>query len=736
MSERQATDRERSDHPLQAELARAQLDCIPFSTALLDEDGNILAVNEAWRAFGRENDADRATSRGLGLNYFEACLASDERDAVSVVQGIREVLSGRKAQFEFVYAGHSPSQLRWFRLYVRPTPGLSPGGGMAVVAHLDVTESHMAKAHFNIQANVAKAISSRVPMLRACRELALSVCLELAWDYAGIWTVDLPSWTLKCCDTWSRPDLKLSSFERDSRAASLSPGSGLPGRAWRTAKVQWATDLDLDLVVPMTAGPGTKVMPPSALRCGFRTALSFPLKCGDDVLAVVDVFSLVRRPPEKDLMDLLEASGDQLALWELRERAEEYARVAQGQADDARSRLESVLDCAPAFVVVVDREHTIRFINRTMTRVPKEAMIGRSWTDYLRPTDRGRIEAALATVLRTGTIQNYETAADDEAGRARWFLNHMGPIRIGHDITGAVVIAQDITEAKLAQAELLDAQRLASVGTLAAGVAHEINTPVQFVADSLHFLREASGDVIKVLDKLQLVKRASEDAATKSTALSQALKVATAVEESADLDYLRENMPKAFDRAVEGLDRVTTIVRSMKEFAHPAQKEMGPADLNRAILATLTVARNEYKYVADLETDFGELPAVTCHVNEINQVVLNIVVNAAHAIADVVSGSERRGLIKVSTRQQGDDVVIAITDSGGGIPEAVRSRIFDPFFTTKVVGRGTGQGLAIARRTIRETHGGDVTFETTLGQGTTFFIRLPVHTSLHPSAAS
>ena len=726
MSERHASDRERSDHPVQAELAKAQLDCMPFSTALLDQDGNILAVNEGWRSFGRDNDADRASTRGLGLNYFEVCLASDERDALSVVQGIREVLSGRKSEYQLVYACHSPLQLRWFRLYVRPAPGTTPGDGMAVVAHLDVTESHMAKAHFNIQANVAKAISSRAPMLTACRELALSVCLELSWDYAGIWTVDLPTWTLRCCDTWSRPNLKLSSFERDSRAASLSPGSGLPGRAWRTAKVQWATDLDLDLNAPMRSRHLTKVMPPSALRSGFRTALSFPLKVGDDVLAVVDVFSVVRRPPEKDLMDLLEASGEQLALWELRERAEEYARVAQGQADDARARLESVLDCAPAFVVVVDREHTVQFINRTLSAVPKEAMIGQPWTSFVQPRDIERLEAALATVFRTGTIQNYETAAEDQAGGRRWFLNHMGPIRIGSDITGAVVIAQDITEAKLAQAELIDAQRLASVGTLAAGVAHEINTPVQFVSDSLHFLREASGDIFTVLEKLQVVKRAAADVAPKSGEMSKALELASAAEEQADLDYLRENVPKAFDRAVEGLDRVTTIVRSMKEFAHPAQKEMAPVDLNRAILATLTVSRNEYKYVADLETDFGELPAVTCHVNEVNQVVLNIVVNAAHAIADVVKDSERRGTIKVATRLDGDDALISIEDTGGGIPEGVRSRIFDPFFTTKEVGRGTGQGLAIARRTIRETHGGELSFETTMGQGTTFFIRLPV----------
>ncbi len=164
----------------------------------------------------------------------------------------------------------------------------------------------------------------------------------------------------------------------------------------------------------------------------------------------------------------------------------------------------------------------------------------------------------------------------------------------------------------------------------------------------------------------------------------------------------------------------------MKEFSHPAQKEMAAVDLNRAIQSTLTVARGEYKYVADLETDFAELPPVTCHVNDLNQAVLNIVVNAAHAIGDVVKGTDNKGLIKVATRRDGDMVVISITDTGGGIPEHVGHRIFEPFFTTKEVGKGTGLGLAIAYAALTKKHGGSLTFESKLGEGTTFFLRLPL----------
>jgi signal transduction histidine kinase len=199
-----------------------------------------------------------------------------------------------------------------------------------------------------------------------------------------------------------------------------------------------------------------------------------------------------------------------------------------------------------------------------------------------------------------------------------------------------------------------------------------------------------------------------------------------AAEETADLTYLITSAPAAIERSMEGLRRIADIVRSMKEFAHPDQKEMTPIDLNQAFMSTLTIASNEYKYVADVETALGALPPVTCHAGEMNQVFLNILVNAAHAIADVVKGSERRGRITVASRREGDDVVVSISDTGGGIPEPIRDRIFDPFFTTKEVGKGTGQGLAIARSVVVDKHGGEIAVQTELGQGTTFLIRLPV----------
>jgi signal transduction histidine kinase len=290
----------------------------------------------------------------------------------------------------------------------------------------------------------------------------------------------------------------------------------------------------------------------------------------------------------------------------------------------------------------------------------------------------------------------------------------------------------DVTDQRRLENELAQAQKLESVGRLAAGVAHEINTPVQFVSDSVSFVREAMDDLSAIVDKYRELRNATESGAD----VRAAAKAAEEAEDDADLDYILENAPVALDRARDGLGRVAAIVRSMKEFAHPDRKEMSQADLNQAIQSTLVIASNEYKYVAEIETAFEQIPPVNCYAGEVNQVVLNLIVNAAHAIADVVKGTDKKGKIRVGTRVLGDQVEIAITDTGKGIPVEVRSRIFDPFFTTKEVGKGTGQGLAIARAVVVDKHGGTLHFETELGQGTTFYIRLPIAGPATASAAA
>ena len=196
-----------------------------------------------------------------------------------------------------------------------------------------------------------------------------------------------------------------------------------------------------------------------------------------------------------------------------------------------------------------------------------------------------------------------------------------------------------------------------------------------------------------------------------------------AAEDAADLEYLRGRVPAGFERAEDGVRRIGAIVGSMHEFAHPTV-DRAPQDLNAALRNTLVVAAGEYKAVADVETDLGDLPLVTCNGGEIKQVLLSVIVNAAHAIEDCSPGE--RGTIRIRTRADATHVLISVADTGCGIPAPIADRVFDPFFTAKEVGRGSGQGLAIARTLVVERHGGSLTFETTPGEGTTFHVRLPI----------
>jgi len=267
-------------------------------------------------------------------------------------------------------------------------------------------------------------------------------------------------------------------------------------------------------------------------------------------------------------------------------------------------------------------------------------------------------------------------------------------------------------------------QKMRTIGQLAAGIAHEINTPVQYVGDNIHFLKDAFDGIAAVLHRgADLLAVARKGQPTREAALRLEAESARA-----DLDYLMAEIPEAFRHALEGVERISRIVRAIKEFAHPGREEMSVADLNAIIETTITVARNEWKYVADLVTDFDRrLPPLRCYPAEINQVILNLIINAAHAIEDVIQqGRMAKGIITITTRLRDSWAEIQIGDNGGGIPEDIRPRIFDPFFTTKEIGRGTGQGLAICYPVIVEKHSGRITFESEVGEGTTFTINLPL----------
>ena len=278
-----------------------------------------------------------------------------------------------------------------------------------------------------------------------------------------------------------------------------------------------------------------------------------------------------------------------------------------------------------------------------------------------------------------------------------------------------------------AQVALLQAQKMESIGQLAAGIAHEINTPAQYVRDNLAFVCKAK----QILDHVFDMTFAIVDAARAQGVAPELVAALDAQVTSSKFQYLRKQTPEALQQSLEGLDRITKIVSAMKTFSHPSAGEKEPVDLRELVATTITVARNEWKYVAEIETDFAaDVPMVPCLRDEIGQVLLNLVVNAAHAIGDtLVPGEREQGRIRIILRRAGDSHVdLCVSDDGPGIPEAIRNKVFDPFFTTKPVGKGTGQGLAIAYSAVVEKHQGLIFFEPPADQrGTTFVVRLPLN---------
>ena len=270
------------------------------------------------------------------------------------------------------------------------------------------------------------------------------------------------------------------------------------------------------------------------------------------------------------------------------------------------------------------------------------------------------------------------------------------------------------------QSQLLHTQKLESVGQLAAGIAHEINTPTQFIGTNIDFLGEACDELATFMTEIE--KIAHDAPKEVQEKLNAALK-------DMDWEYLSKELPDAIAQTQEGVKRVTSIVRAMKEFSHPGSKDKSPHNLNDIIKTTVIVARNEWKYVAEVEMNLDpDLPSIPLLADEMGQVILNLLVNGAHAIAQMLGDNPQgdKGLIRLATKATDNSVELRISDSGAGIPPNAQPRIFDPFFTTKEVGKGTGQGLAISHDVIEDKHGGSITFTTEKNKGTTFFITLPL----------
>ncbi len=351
------------------------------------------------------------------------------------------------------------------------------------------------------------------------------------------------------------------------------------------------------------------------------------------------------------------------------------------------------------------------------------------WDARVHGDDRAALYAHFQHTTTGAGRHEVEVRLRGDHGRWVWVQSIVGAGDPDAVVRGVLI---DVTDRRLRELELAQAQRLESVGRLAAGIAHEINTPLQYVGDSVQFLRDAFADTLTVVHAHQQLR----DACAAGTAIDEPMRRVAAAEDAVDLAYLVDNVPPALVRCTVGLERVAILVRSMKAFADIDHVEKTTTDLNQALTTTLTIARSEYQHLADVVLELGDLPAVDFHVGEINQVFHSLVTNAAHAIGEAAADRIGRGTITIGTRVVAEHVEISIADNGRGIPEGLRLQIFQPFFTTKPVGQGTGQGLAIAHSIVVDKHGGTLDVSSELGAGTTFRIRLPIAGTVRRAASA
>ncbi len=325
-------------------------------------------------------------------------------------------------------------------------------------------------------------------------------------------------------------------------------------------------------------------------------------------------------------------------------------------------------------------------------------------------------------------IIDHRLRCTSKAGETVHILRNATPMTDSNAlVTGYRGVDRNITDMirqeerrEVLERELQVAQKLEAIGTLAAGIAHEINTPVQFIGDNTAFLSESLETLLSALDRFREAATAPGDE-TVNKDLEE-------IEAQYDLAFLRDEIPLALAQTLEGIQRVAGIVKTMKDFSHMGPGSLAKEDLNNAVETTVTISKSEWKYVAEMKTELdGELPLVSCYIGDIKQVILNLILNAAHTLNEKqAKGHGGMGCITIRTFAEGEDAVLEIGDTGLGIPTESRDRVFDHFFTTKEVGRGTGQGLSMAWQTVVEKHGGTISFHTETGKGTVFTVKLPI----------
>ena len=395
---------------------------------------------------------------------------------------------------------------------------------------------------------------------------------------------------------------------------------------------------------------------------------------------------------------------------------------AYSKVRESEERLHTIASVSPVGIFLCDKTGMCSFTNRSFREMLGLHTVNDSWLTLIEETRRAQTEQSWLDAVQQGLPFTEEVCFVRDGMPVYTVMQSVSIVGEGDSVNYVGTIT-DVSDQKRVESQLAQAQKMESVGQLAAGVAHEINTPTQFIGDNIKFLEDSFQDLLDVQLKFtEFLGQLSGDVDIE--VMKEQMKKEL---EDADVEYLSEELPRAIIESRDGVERIAEIVKGMKAFTHPGENELGPSDINAAIKSTIAISKNEWKYVADVCLDLDEdISDPVCNINEINQVVLNMVVNASHAIADNMPKDSDKGEIAISTRQKEGNIYIAISDTGSGMPKEICEKIFDPFFTTKEVGKGTGQGLAIAYKIIVKGHGGDISVASEVGKGTCFTIKLPL----------
>jgi two-component system NtrC family sensor kinase len=659
-------------------LLRSVINSLDGRMCIIGEGGEIVGTNRLWDEFTEEMGWSVADSR-IGANFFVLIQRLRGELGKSLAAATRKILEGSSGQT--AVKGYLPMVGRGEDIIIRLHPVIGHDEGRVVITMIDI--SH--------------AVRTERDLRRITAEAQLLALVAQHTDNAVVIT-----------DAVGQIEWVNDAFCRSSGYA-LSELVGLTRQ---------------DLVDDEFLTAPTFVEFTEAIIQGRSADAQFPskTKAGGTYWVHVEVQPIIEDGVTVRFVGVERDITRQRASDKQLRAATRKAQQLAEQLNSEKALLSEVLGSIPHLVYWKDMDLRYTGVNQAFLALrgllAENAVLDRLESELSCSDELSTTLAELEPqVLATGLpVENQRLILDlPDRPRCSLLLSVLPRTDEEGTVCGVIGVAADVTHVSTLEQQLAQATRLESIGQLAAGIAHEINTPVQYVSDNTRFLVETFGEVLSTMRALAALAVDDEPVADRLRVLLKAV----------DLEFLGEEIPAALNQSLEGLDRVAQIVRAMKDFSHPGQGRVA-ADLNRAVESTVQVSRSEWRYVAELDLDLHpDVGLVRCHEGELKQVLLNIVVNAAQAIAgDKTQSRDKLGRISLRTERVETGVRITIADDGPGMPEAVRKKIFDPFFTTKPVGQGTGQGLSMAYAVIQK-HGGALAVSSTVGEGSTFTIDLP-----------